>query len=69
MANAHERFMQVAMEAARTGAAEGNAAVGSVGRRRAPHMRPGQMTVRDPKRSRAQRTAREFGPSTGRTAR
>ena len=30
MANAHERFMQVAMEEARRGAAEGNAAVGSV---------------------------------------
>ena len=30
MADAHERFMQVAMEEARTGAAEGNAAVGSV---------------------------------------
>ena len=30
MTNAHERFMQVAMEEARRGAAEGNAAVGSV---------------------------------------
>ena len=30
MANAHERFMQIAMEEARRGAAEGNAAVGSV---------------------------------------
>ena len=29
MTNAHERFMQVAMEEARIGAAEGNAAVGS----------------------------------------
>ena len=30
MANAHERFMQIAMEEARRGAAEGNVAVGSV---------------------------------------
>jgi len=30
MADAHERFMQIAMEEARRGAAEGNAAVGSV---------------------------------------
>ena len=30
MTNAHEQFMQVAMEEARRGAAEGNAAVGSV---------------------------------------
>lgn len=30
MTNAHERFMQVAMEEARLGAAEGNVAVGSV---------------------------------------
>ena len=30
MANAHERFMQIAMEEARQGAAEGNVAVGSV---------------------------------------
>ena len=30
MTNAHERFMQVAMEEARRGAAKGNAAVGSV---------------------------------------
>ena len=30
MTNAHERFMQIAMEEARRGAVEGNAAVGSV---------------------------------------
>ena len=30
MTNAHERFMQIAMQEARRGAAEGNAAVGSV---------------------------------------